>query len=1085
VLYRQFFSYLAVLLLSLQGLIAAPIATAQPPDGNTVSALWQQVQNDGYARVIVGMRLEIVAGPPATAGSPEGAQARRLGISRARDRLLQKLGTTAVKNIHAMTYLPFVSMNVNSAALKQLEKNPHVTSITSDILYRPTLLDSSPLIGADDAWISGYSGEGKIIAILDTGVDKNHSFLDDKVISEACYSTTSGTSSFAYCASGSTAPDSGSPCSSYDCDHGTHVAGIAAGNGNSAGVGFSGVARNANLVAIQVFSQFNSTAACGSIAPCSLAYLSDISAGLDRVYDLVANQGLNIVSVNLSLGGANYTNQAACDAAYPLMTSSIALLKAVDVAVVASSGNDGDISAINHPACITGAIAVGSTTKSDTVASYSNSSPQVSLLSPGSQIFSSIPNESYAYFSGTSMAAPQVAGAWAVVKDKFPSASVTDVEDALQTTGIPITDTRNGITKPRIQVDAALGLTIEPENLTLTLSVDNMAEIYVNGVLVGTTSDWKEAGVFTVPLQAGTNVVAIKGTDSGGAAGLLAELSWGTDMAVTDTFWKVSASAGVGWETVGFDDSAWSTATSYGVYGVLPWLQRVVGFPNSSPAQWIWTEDNFNDINAYLRYTITVGEAPLAVDTTVLPDATMSQYYSQTLLASGGEPPYNWSLINGSLLPAGLTLDASTGTIYGNPTNAKTVAFSVQVNDTVAGTATQDLSLSVLPTPATDLTMTLSTDNTSDVYINGLLVGTTSNWKEAGVFSVPLQAGTNVVAIKGTNSGGAAGLLAELSWGEGTAVTDTAWKVSASAGFGWETIGFDDSAWSIATSYGFYGASPWLQRVVGFPINSPAQWIWTEDNFSDSNAYVRYTITVAGDAPLVVDTTALPGAAVGQDYEQVLIASGGEPPYNWSLIDRTELPAGLLLDPSTGTISGIPLNVETADFTVQVEDAAAETATQDLSLGVLPTPVTDLMMTLSTDNASEVYVNGFLVGTTSDWKEAGVFTVPLQAGSNVVAIKGTNSSGAAGLLAELSWASDTAVTDTAWKVSASAGVGWETVGFDDSAWSIATSYGFYGASPWLQRVVGFPIDSPAQWIWTEDNFSDTNAYLRYNIIVSE
>ena len=54
------------------------------------------------------------------------------------------------------------------------------------------------------------------------------------------------------------------------------------------------------------------------------------------------------------------------------------------------------------------------------------------------------------------MAAPHVAGAWAILKSKVPNASVSQVLSALTTTGVPILDIRNGITKPRIQVDAAL-----------------------------------------------------------------------------------------------------------------------------------------------------------------------------------------------------------------------------------------------------------------------------------------------------------------------------------------------------------------------------------------------------------------------------------------------------------------------------------------------------------------------------------------------------------------------------------------------------------------------------------------------------
>jgi subtilisin family serine protease len=315
---------------------------------------------------------------------------------------------------------------------------------------------------------------------------------------------------------------------------------------------------------------------------------------------------LNIASANLSLGGGAYASRDVCDGLAPAITDVIALLYNVGIATVAAAGNGGNADGISHPACVTHAVSVGATTKADAVGSYSNSGPLLSLLAPGSSIYSSVPGGGFDYLSGTSMATPHVSGAWALIRDKTPDATVDEVLQALAETGVPITDARNGLTRSRIQVDGALSLSILPGELTLTLSADNAAEVYVNGVLAGTTSDWKTAGVFKVSLQAGPNVVAVKGIDAGGVAGLLAELTWGNDAGYTDTSWKVSKVAPSGWETLGFDDSAWALATSYGTYGASPWLLRVTGFPEESTAQWIWTQDNDNDNEVYFRYHILV-----------------------------------------------------------------------------------------------------------------------------------------------------------------------------------------------------------------------------------------------------------------------------------------------------------------------------------------------------------------------------------------------------------------------------------------------------------------------------------------------
>ena len=97
-----------------------------------------------------------------------------------------------------------------------------------------------------------------------------------------------------------------------------------------------------------------------------------------------------------------------------------------------------------------------SETTLDEVSDFSNSSPELDLLAPGRWITSSYSENYFATGSGTSQAAPHVAGAWAVLKSKAPNASVEQVLSSLKSTGVSITDPRNNITRPRIQVDAAL-----------------------------------------------------------------------------------------------------------------------------------------------------------------------------------------------------------------------------------------------------------------------------------------------------------------------------------------------------------------------------------------------------------------------------------------------------------------------------------------------------------------------------------------------------------------------------------------------------------------------------------------------------
>ena len=272
------------------------------------------------------------------------------------------------------------------------------------------------------------------------------------MVAEACYSTTSGTTSTAVCTDGSTAPGSGLNCdpSILACGHGTHVAGIVAGKNST----FSGVAKDATLIAIQIFSKFSATySACGG-SPCVLTYGSDQIAGLQHVYDL--RNTYNISSVNMSIGGGSYSTY--CDSVNTSEKAAIDALRSVGIATVIASGNDGYSSSISSPACISTAVSVGATTKSDLVASYSNSAAILNLLAPGSSIYSSLPGNDFQSWSGTSMATPHVAGAWAVLKSANPNASVNKILNALVISGKPIADSRNGIVKSRIKLDAAVRL---------------------------------------------------------------------------------------------------------------------------------------------------------------------------------------------------------------------------------------------------------------------------------------------------------------------------------------------------------------------------------------------------------------------------------------------------------------------------------------------------------------------------------------------------------------------------------------------------------------------------------------------------
>ncbi|HEX2620567.1 MAG TPA: S8 family serine peptidase [Phototrophicaceae bacterium] len=434
----------------------------------------------GVIRVIVGLDMDTFSGKTfATLLKNEQLSL----ISGAQQTLLSNLTVAGVlpRNIRQYIAFPYLTMTVDSAGLKTLSVSPLVNYIQLDGMNFASLDTSTYQIGAagtGGVWEMGYDGTGQTIAILDTGVDKHHSFLTEKVVSEACYGTTDTfydpyfgeINIVSNCPGGqdTTAPDSGLNCIADGCYHGTHVAGIAAGSGSE----FSGVAKGADLIAIQVFSKITTESVCTYLdrdTPCITAFDSDIIGGLDRVYAL--HTSFDIASVNLSLGGGQYSSQSYCDADNAATKSAIDTLRSAAIAVVISAGNSGYNGSLSAPACISSAISVGAVDDFDIMPGFSNEATFLDLIAPGVGILSSLPGDTFAELTGTSMSAPHVAGAWAILKQFVPGASVGKVEKALRKTGIDIPGSTGSY--PRIQVNKALVYLTKPGKPTLVSPLDH------------------------------------------------------------------------------------------------------------------------------------------------------------------------------------------------------------------------------------------------------------------------------------------------------------------------------------------------------------------------------------------------------------------------------------------------------------------------------------------------------------------------------------------------------------------------------------------------------------------------------------
>ncbi len=422
---------------------------AEPPVGHDraeriPSELYTLARRDGRVRVLVELAVA-----EASAADLRRLATPRQALAEVQDRLeadLSALHSSAAREVRRFRVTPGVSMTVDEAGLRFLSGLTYVVSVALNFPLFPHLDASTEHVNVPGALAVGLSGAGQAVAILDTGVETNHPFLGGRVVAEACFSDNQ--------CPGATpgpqvGPGTGAPCTTNGrCDHGTHVAGIAAGLNNA----ISGVARGADIIAINVFSQEDNANICAPLqAPCILAWPNDIIDGLDQVLLFNNNNNVNVAAANLSLGGG-VENQGFCNNLIPLMTAAINNLRAVDVATVISSGNNGFNNGVSFPACIENATTVGSVQNDDSVSGFSNSGPQIDLMAPGANIESSDLNGGFEVKSGTSMAAPHVAGAFAVMRQRFPNEPVAAIEQRLENEGVQVTDPGANLTRPRLRL---------------------------------------------------------------------------------------------------------------------------------------------------------------------------------------------------------------------------------------------------------------------------------------------------------------------------------------------------------------------------------------------------------------------------------------------------------------------------------------------------------------------------------------------------------------------------------------------------------------------------------------------------------
>ncbi len=343
------------------------------------------------------------------------------------------------------------------------------------------------------------------------------------------------------------------------------------------------------------------------------------------------------------------------------------------------------------------------------------------------------------------------------------------------------------------------------------------------------------------------------------------------------------------------------------------------------------------------------------------------------LVTTSGTPPPALS-VSGAL-PAGVTFvdnGNGTATLAGTPAanTGGTYPLTITATNGTSPNATQNFTLTVNQAPA----ITSANNTTFVVGTGGTFLVTTTGFPKpalsatgalpAGVSFVDNGNGTATLAgTPGPNTGGTYTLQITATNGVGSPATQTftltvnqaptltgptaqpTFVVGTPNSIGFTATGFPTPSLSsspLPAGLSFTDNGNGSGTISGTALGPPSSTLVTvtASNGVNPNATVQFTLVVIN--PLVITTNALPDGTVGTPYSATLGASGGTPPYTWSVVSGS-LPAGLGLNSTTGEISGTPAGPRgTSTFTVQATDTTnpMQTATRQLSIEIHATPTT-------------------------------------------------------------------------------------------------------------------------------------------------
>jgi subtilisin family serine protease len=426
-------------------------AVLLPNAGDTPLASTTVVGPEVLAALAASERVRVVVLFDADRSPLGDLPGRSRAISRSREGVLDQLDERDFRVTETFENLSVIGGFVTEAGLRKLTRDYRVQRVDLDMPGTLSMAESTNLIRARDVQATGVTGKGVVVAVLDSGIDSDHPDLQDDVILQQCFcSTTEG----AGCCPGGKTEASGPGAAEDELGHGTHVSGIITSSGAAAPLG---VAPEADLVVIRILDK------TGAVVS---------STSLMKALDwLISNQpAVKVVNVSMVIGAFS----GSCDSATSVtagLAQAVNTLRLRGTVTVASAGNGGSKTTIGAPACLSQAVGVGAvydgnvgtisfgctdgSTAADKIACFSNSSTALDFLAPGAAVTSSGLGGGVAGFGGTSQAAPHVAGAFALLIQVKPTANVTELINALKTSGRPVVDS-NGVSVPRIDVSAAV-----------------------------------------------------------------------------------------------------------------------------------------------------------------------------------------------------------------------------------------------------------------------------------------------------------------------------------------------------------------------------------------------------------------------------------------------------------------------------------------------------------------------------------------------------------------------------------------------------------------------------------------------------